>query len=145
MGMGYYKWMKIYIGALLVLLIGAAIFSYIESQPKTHTNRRQMSGELTVKDGTQPLKKGEVMYCNLGNKETLTYLTSSEFRLNGMGYVKFDASYVNNSKVFKPTKIIISKGSSRFEGDWELNAVGNVLITNYRAISGNFYASTDTK
>lgn len=147
---GILKTIKI-IATTVVVVIAVKVYSHY-TQPKKRSDHYTIPNYDKPRSNTSSNdsyniqnNKNNKTYCNLPSNETLKYLTTSNFTLNGNGYVKFDTKYNLSTGAQQPSKFIVSGGGYRLEGDWYLSTNGRINITDYRVVSGSFDASNNSK
>lgn len=145
-----FKAIKIIV-AIVVVVIAVKAYSHY-TQPKKRTNFTKMdynkprsNTKSYNNNNSNQNNRNNKTYCNLPSSETIKYLTTSNFTLNGNGYVKFDTKYNLSTGAKQPSRFIVSGGRYRLEGDWYLSTNGRIAITDYRVISGSFDASNNSK
>ncbi|OIQ21197.1 hypothetical protein [Lacinutrix sp. MedPE-SW] len=145
-----FKAIKIII-AIVVVVIAIKAYSHY-TQPKTRSDHYTIKNYDKPRSNTSSNEnyntqnnRNNKTYCNLPSSETIKYLTTSNFTLNGNGYVKFDTKYNLSTGAKQPSRFIVSGGGYRLEGDWYLSTNGRIAIADYRVVSGSFDASNNSK
>lgn len=86
-----------------------------------------------------------INYCSLSSLETYDYLIDTRsFTLNGHGSVRFTKRFDHGRDKWTEDNIIITSGTYRLEGSWQVKRGGIITIRDYKIIGGNFDASNNS-
>ncbi|GAB1857345.1 hypothetical protein MHTCC0001_21810 [Flavobacteriaceae bacterium MHTCC 0001] len=141
-------WGYIIFSALILLYIPFADDIWNASNTTARTNYRpdkqtQTQNRQNTSTNNNTSKTGN--YCSLSSLETYNYLLDTRsFTLNGNGSVRFTKRFDHGRDKWVEDKFIISSGTYRLEGLWQVKRGNLITIKNFRVISGSFDASNNS-
>lgn len=142
-------WGYIIFAALILIYVPFADTIWNASSSTIRTNNRpDRQIQTQNQDHQQAISTNNTSntnnFCSLSSLETYDYLINTRsFTLNGHGSVRFTKRFDHGRDKWTEDKMIITSGTYRLEGTWQVKRGGIITIRNYKVIGGNFDASNN--